>query len=168
MLIVVTKAQIIDALENEPIEQLRPGAWFGTAQFPSQLPFCARCAVGSVLSTLVQYEEVRTAARQLVRTDDTCPDFPLSSLAELEVAAIKLIEKSPMAALSYFFEGACTWHSGEEVSDYMLPADVELARRDTVKFVQQRFPDSMLLDIVGVHPREGVETRSYPDTSPAS
>lgn len=181
MIIEVTKKFIMDALDAERIELLRPGTWFAVNPedpFPVQKENCARCAVGSVVNRLLSPSATgkvifnlsgKVTAGALVIPNDTeglDDEYLLENALEIMNDPLG----KPMAALSYFFEGCCILEARDrgvdnieldeceqDVVEDVVEEVVTCARVDTIRFVEKHFPETVKIDINGFDPAADVK-----------
>lgn len=175
MIVEVTKKFIMDALDAERIELLRPGTWFAVNPedpFLVQKENCARCAVGSVVNRLLSPSATgkvifnlsgQVTAGALVIPNDT-EGLDDEYLLETSLEIMNDPLGKPMAALSYFFEGCCVLEARERSIDDLDECDqdvveevVTCARVDTIRFVEKHFPETVKIDINGFDPAADVK-----------
>jgi len=175
MIVELTKKFIMDALDAERIELLRPGTWFVVnpeRPYVEPKENCARCAVGSVVNRLLDPLTTTgtivfnlsgkvTAGALVVPSDDDQLDEDFLLENALEILNDPL--GRPMAALSYFFEGACILEARDRGLDLEdcdqddVEEVVTAARKSTIEFVKRRFPETMRVDINGFDPASDVK-----------
>jgi hypothetical protein len=157
MKIRLTKEFILTALKEENIKVLQPGTWFRNIW--GEIEECPRCAVGSVmvraLSRRNEKRLITHAAQAATLCGSNVPNEMEDHDIESEAVRILKEERSPMSALSYYFEGMCQ-KLGVDEDDIELEK-VEEARRYTIVFVDQHFPPTVIVNINGAKPAEDVE-----------
>lgn len=158
MKVEITKQLVLDAIENEDIDLLNPGAWIGsnTLTPPEN---CSRCMVGCVLNKVVtEFRMIHRAAIEATKgggrispdTDEYAPyEYDEDNIRETALEALR--DGYPMTALSYFFEGMCLVYATDEKEDIeALPRSmVDEIREITLRFVRGHFPETMIIDING-------------------
>lgn len=158
MKIRLTKEFILNALKEENINVLKPGAWFMNA-WDTKVEDCPRCAVGSVIVRALSRKNDKRmflhAAQAAVICGYNVPNTMEDHDIESEAVRILREENSPMSALSYYFEGMCQKLDIDE--DDVDPKKVEEARESTIAFVGRHFPPSIVVNINGAQPAEDVE-----------
>lgn len=179
MIIEVTKQQVLDAILHEPIKRLKSGHWLEEPAGRGKtldLGDCPRCAVGAFLCTVVEERGVDDAASAATRGSSIVPDPPrdvddhqdqawvdsvlkdyLSGVVE---DAAEIVERSPMAALSFIFEGSVMAEAARETrpgdDPSITTAGMLRARDHVTAFVQTYFPEICRIDVDGATLRPGV------------
>jgi hypothetical protein len=159
MKINITKEQLIDILENEPVHRLLPGFWFFTVWDSDSLVEaerkdggfggCQRCAVGAVLARVLApsttVEELLHIARQY---DDGGRTLDGQGMMEFAKSAAK---EKPLHALSAYFEGyAKALTDGDEDmisrwSPHRNNTDSSL-RDAIIAFAEEYLPETIEID----------------------
>lgn len=116
----VTRDQIIQAIEKEPLKTLRAGAWVsdtwnasGERKVSSKA--CTVCAVGAVMRNVVLAKDqpainIQNAAVEATQNGNSCASDG-KSIADVRKAALEELKEAPMSALSTFFEGMWEYYS---------------------------------------------------------
>jgi hypothetical protein len=153
----VTKEQIIAALRVEPL--LEAGSWADPRYTRGPVEKCAIpldevqhcyvCGVGAVLrrAVLDAHETVGALVRAAVAATDGWPVTPGGSESYLADAARAVESGFHMSAISLVFEGTYSedWSS------------IEDCRSAAIVFVEQHFPETVLIDIDGARPARDVQ-----------
>lgn len=172
MKIRLTKAQIIRALENEPITRLRAGyGWFSSrlANFRprtvgtfGQTDDCYECAVGAVMRQVISprlgLSRLNDAIGAATRGAGVTPDEAFTTNEVLDQARAELDAGRAMGALSIAFEGLWSLDV-EDVTDERDEDDAraDRVRAEVVAFVKGHFPPSVVVDIDGAKPAQDVK-----------
>lgn len=185
----ITKEFIIDAIRKET--RLQAGRWLDLGDCPEDegkeaLPLkevdCARCAVGAVLTRVLDPETpaglaVEIAA-EIAGDGDFAPSVELvlretigsgygfdedGLYKRLTLFAKDIVENrdQPMTALSAFFEGAISIVN--ELDGYRPTHEsgvMERVRDRTIDFVRENFPETVEIYIDGAKPAEDVPCRT--------
>ena len=171
----ISKEKIIKAIEKEPLKTLRAGSWCGdgysddmSAAIKDSSKSCSVCAVGAVMRNVLLDKNqpiymISDAAAAAVSDADPMAGF--GSLTEIRSRALYQLRenKSPMAALSSYFEGVWQFYAEKALESnpeccYAEPSreDVKLIREKTVAFVKRHFPKHVEVDIDGAKPAKDV------------
>ncbi len=172
MIVEVTKQFIIEALETERLELLKPGCWMEVdADVSTSKENCPRCAVGAVVNRVLASSTIaadifslsgRITAGALVAPSDE----DILEEDDLRDTALEIMHDplgKPMSALSYFFESCCVLELrvvGRDELEDCSPEEVRevisLARNSTIRFVKEHFPEKVKIDINGFEPAKDV------------
>lgn len=159
----LTKAQVIKAIEREPL--LRPGAWI-RGDYDTQIGSlktreCGACAVGGVLRATLA--PTCTVGRLYGIADVAAGDRVVPACRHdaprgiFEEAVGRIRDGEPWAALSIVFEGLCDLRGRSSPTGGLRGQDLAVVRRQTVAFVRNHFPNTVRMDIDGARPRAGVK-----------
>lgn len=161
MKIKITKALMIQAIKEEPF--LGAGNWLNTDPFVPTLEraaSCRVCAVGSVLRRVLHPNQrpmmLHNAARASLLFHKSLPD----TFAYFREEAMDLVNQAAWtSALSVFFEGIthAVFEGGDQFRLLMNDEDGQVIRNECRLFVEENFPDEMVIDIDGALPAPGVE-----------
>lgn len=149
----MTKAEIIRAIEKEPVTRLRAGSWYDGSYDRRVSKTCSVCAVGAVMRSVVSpYERGQAILEAAVAAVRGAGDVE-SSRGVYE----NLRDERWMAALSSFFES--TWRATLVGNDWkhLTPKQIEGVRTRAVAFVREYFPRSIVIDIDGAKPAKDVK-----------
>lgn len=124
----ITKAQVLEAIANEP---LWPGNWVALFIPQDQTPDnCNVCAVGAVLRHKgLPRDEITQAGDQLLDRGDISSEY-------WENIPVLLKDKLYLNALSVKFEYLCEDH------DYSKARGLKTIRKKLAQFVEENFPNS--------------------------
>lgn len=171
--VTLTQADLVAALQKEPLGNLRPGNW---ATDPDHDPLfgsdriegiradddnCWVCAVGAVIRNGVIAPDARISQLQALAERNTalsvsCPDedefdCPIREYeAKLVAHALSQMVTEPLAALSCYFEGICRNmivrrgnRDGFGWAEDLTLAEATRARKKCIKFVKDHFPPTI-------------------------
>lgn len=180
-IIELSKQQVIEALRVEPVGSLKPGSWIQPLGLESRdedidhaswtrpaLAACGVCACGAVMrrAALAASVSARDAYRVLDRATSetyvTCT--PINAEDVIERGASAINRDYPMNGLSIVFEGLSKIYGRALDGDpdvMILGSDhrgadgdaiMERVRQETIAFVEEHFPDTIIVDINGAEP----------------
>lgn len=154
--VVLSKDFIIEAIREEPVDNLWAGRWMHIMTGATE---CRACAVGTVMRKAVQRGTSAHVVGQICGLNTKDDIVQVGSCDEdylTTVALGQLLAGRAMNALSTFFEGVARANSrgfGQSVS--------EIVKEKTIEFVRTHFPAEVEVNLGVVQPerKKGIKRK---------
>jgi len=145
----ITKADLIEALRSEPINNFQAGKWasndqgLSTRDLADERESCKVCAVGAIVRKVISSNN--SASAVCVISDSMTANAPIACVSMDRMESFRdhlLADELYMNAISVMFESEC--HSLSSKSTNTVRKEMQNVIDRVISFIEERFPESFI------------------------